>query len=360
MRLVFIISLVMLFSIDAQCQSDDDDVIFLKFFELRDRSHKALMNFRSVETSAALPFYYDLARSWYRIKTENPDVYYKGINISYRGIYADTAIQNRILQLLKNEFYEGELDSLVNEKMRYECKYCNLNDSTYQIKKEEIGKYIINTPLLLRNDILGWYLKYVDLIEACSYIDNKEVDAELIKMYNDSRFQEYKRRLRNCILKKNLEPYTTRCLRECKYDSRKSADALEENIQILAEIESQESYKLLSEYLLSDKYTVDVICQDLNIITEDTVVIELDIDVKEQEIEKDFQLYSTEHIHRNYLYREVYKYIRKSIMNNDLYSMLGINDNEPVSDEMLTLSFRRRIYNWMQANYGKYVFRSRW
>lgn len=353
----------MLFSINAQCQSDDNDVIFRKFFELRNRSHKALMNFRSIETNAKLPFYYELARLWYGIKTKNPDVYYNGIDISYRGIYADTAIQNRILQLLKNEFYKGELDSLVNEKMRYECKYYNYNDSAYQIKKEVIRKSIIDTPLFLRNDIPRWPLIYFDLIVACSYIDNKEIDAELIKMYNDSRFQEYKRSLRNCILKKNLEPYTTRCLKECKYDSRKSYEELESNVYCLATIESQESYRLLSEYILSDvrdsllnseledvSYKNEFLFKEENdTIIEEIIDEELILTIDDNEYYTkgvaDYWIYY-------YIYEEAYNQLYK-IINPEFVMMLKSKNVE--NDE-----YRRKIYNWMQVNYGKYEFRSRW
>ena len=348
-RLIF---LFVICTINVCAQTVDNDSIFKMFLKLREQETNTLLNYRYTETDILGYDNYGLCTAYYKLPFGNSN-YYKGIDISYHGIYADTIIHNRIIQLLKGNYFIGEIDTA----------------------RKEIEKPIT-------------YRKYRELLHACRYVDNFEIKNLLIQMYHDEKYSDYKEDIYEYLLYKHIEPYTSECLKKYRYKKEQSYEEQVLACNYLWLIQTQQSFRYLSEYLFSDKYYTNIICEDNtyecesldDIIVEidcesgvaDTIIkcenntnkgdtLKYDIDVDYIDLEdEDTNPIIAEWEYKTYLYWGVFSIIQKSILNLDLYDMLGITNDRFVSQEFLTEDTRKKIYNWMQKNYGKYVFKNRW
>lgn len=346
-----IIFLLLSIHINGNCQNIDE--VLLKFEQIQNQTKYRLLNYRSYRYRPLQDFSSDLPFSFGLTHLDNP--IYNGLDLSTRGVFTDSTMQMRVLQLLNNEFYDGELDDLWKKDMQ-KNNYADLPDSLLRIKRKERESYYKR--YIDENEL-------VDLLQICTYINNSQIIKRVEEIYKDTAYRNNWKDAYACLVANHKEPYTSECLKKCRYKKEQSY-----NEQILAcdylwLIQSQQSFKYLSEYLFSNVY-------DSLIIIDDFRFLNLEADTSEYVIEYSDTIYIDEFIledddvmpyyevTRTYLYWRVFSIIQMSILNQDLYDMLGITNDKFVSQEFLTEDTRRKIYNWMKRNYGKYKIKNRW
>lgn len=340
----FIILLLLSICINGNCQSIDE--ILQKFEQMRSYARHRLLNYRSYfyrplqDFSNELPFTFGLTH------LDNP--IYNGLDLSTRGVFTDSTMQMRVLQLLNNEFYDGELDDLWKKDMQ-KNNYADLPDSLLRIKRKERESYYKR--YIDENEL-------VDLLQICTYINNSQIIKKVEEIYKDTAYRNNWKDAYACLVANHIEPYTSECLKKYRYKKKQSY-----NEQILAcdylwMIQTQQSFKYLSEYLFSDRYYTNIICEN-NTYKGDTLESDIGVDYIELE-DEDTNPIIAEWEYKTYSYWWVFSIIQMSILNQDLYDMLGIKNDKFVSQEFLTEETRKKIYNWMQKNYGNYKIRNRW
>lgn len=340
----FIIFLLLSIQINSNCQNIDD--VFAKFKQIQNQTKHRLFNYRSYRYRPLQDFSNDLPLSFGLTLLDNPT--YNGFDLSTRGVFSDSTMQMRVLQLLNNEFYDGEFEDLWQKDMQ-KNNYADLSDSLLRIKRTERESYYRN--YIDENEL-------VDLLKICTYINNSQIIKRVEEIYKDTTYRNNWKDAYACLVANHKEPYTSECLKKYRYKKEQSY-----NEQILAcdylwLIQSQQSFKYLSEYLFSDRYYTNIICEN-NTYKGDT--LEYDIDIEYIELEdEDTNPIIAEWEYKTYSYWWVFSIIQMSILNQDLYDMLGITNDKFVSQEFLTEENRRKIYNWMKKNYGKYKIKNRW
>ena len=353
----FIILLLLFICINGNCQSIDE--ILTKFEQIQSYARHRLLNYRSYryrplqDFSSELPFSFELTH------LDNPS--YNGFDLSTRGVFSDSSMQMRILQLLNNEFYDGEVDDLWKKDMQ-KNNYANLTDSLLRIKRIEretcYKKYIDENEL-------------VDLLEICTYINNKQIIKRIEEIYKDTTYRKNWADAYACLVANHIEPYTSGCLKKYRYKKNQLYEEQKLACDYLWLIQTQQSLKYLSDFLFSNVYDSLIIVDNIrslnlevntsreantsryDIIDNDTIYID-------ELILEDEDVMPYYNVTRTYLYCRVFSIIQMSILNQDLYDMLGITNDNFVSQEFLTEDTRKKIYNWMQENYGKYKIKNRW
>ena len=359
-KLLMVIVLLITCPLNSYAQNKDS--IISIYNKILNQDKDCLLNFRgnSNHTLTACndkfptKFY-----SSYEITLFNNSIFY-GIDLSPKGWMSDSLIQTRILQLLRGEFYDGELDTLMAEEFQKD-EYKTLSDSAKQVEYVRLEKKFSNRP----DDY-----QITDLVNACQFVNNNEIINRIKEMYLDTAYNYCKEELLRCLLANNIEPYTSNILKKSKYKKQQDEETQFRNIVLLHTIHTQKAFKELSKYLLSEAYDVMYICDDKtnikdtipnkkSIVDGDSIeyYIEDTLDLVENEVDFD----SDDTIERKiYLYTSAFLSIQLSIDNEDLYSMLGIKNNSRVDDNFLTIEVRRKIYKWMQKNYGIYKIKNRW
>lgn len=347
----FIIFLLLSIQINSNCQNIDD--VFAKFKQIQNQTKHRLFNYRSYRYRPLQDFSSDLPFSLGLTLLDNPT--YNGVDLSARGVLADSTMQMRVLQLLNNEFYDGEFEDLWQNDLQ-KGNFINLPDSLLSIKRTERESYYRN--YIDENEL-------VDLLKICTYINNSQIIKRVEEIYKDTTYRNNWKDAYACLVANHKEPYTSECLKKCRYNKLQSYNEQRLACEYLWLIQSQQSFKYLSEYLFSNVY-------DSLIIIDDFHFLNLEADTSEYVIEYSDTIYIDEFIFedddvmpyyevtRTYLYWRVFSIIQMSILNQDFYDMLGITNDRFVSQEFLTEENRRKIYNWMKKNYGKYKIRNRW
>lgn len=361
MKIGFAMLLAILTSyINVYGQSVVDDII--KEYQVKKEHDKRILDiFRNKDDSIYLYCGgYTTVNDYYYVEDS---VYQK---LQGKGIVPDSAMQTRILQLLKNEFYDGELEMLVNDELKSD-EYIGLPDSVLYMNKAELAE-------TFRSGLPRYKLR--SLIEACVLVENEQITKRIEEMYNDPQYDEFKRDLIKCLLLSHAEPYTSKFLKQSKYKKTLSGDEQMDNINKLEYIYTQESIREIAEYLFSEAYWIDTIIDDAvmpsvhidvpDIITDsidNSLAADTTFDGYEYvDIDWDDEIVGSDYveIRYNYYYGYAYSIIKIAISNPDLYETLGVGPDERLTDDFLTLERRRKIYQWMKKNYGKYKLRKRW
>lgn len=346
---IYIVSLLLFICISGNCQNADG--VLFKFEQIQNSMKHRLRNYRSYRHrhlqyfSTELP--YDLGLTLF----DNPT--YNGVDLSTRGVFSDSTMQMRILQLLNNEFYDGEFEDLL-KKGSQKKDFINQSDSLLRIKRA------------------SYYKKYIDdgeledLLNICTYINNEQIIKKVEDMYNDTAYHNNWKDAYACLVANHIEPYMSECVKKNKYRKHQSYDEQRLACDYLWLIQTQQSFKYLSDFLFSSAYDSLIIVDNISSLDLDTSLSKCAIDDNDTicivdiilEDEDDFMPYYE--VSRKYLYCNVFHIIQMSILNQDLYDMLDITNDRFVSQEFLTEETRRKIYNWMKKNYGKYKIKNRW
>lgn len=331
-RLIF---LFVLCTINVCAQTVENDSIFKMFLKLREQETNTLLNYRYTETDILGYDNYGLCTAYYKLSFGNSN-YYKGIDISYHGIYADTIIHNRIIQLLKGNYFIGEIDTA----------------------RKEIEKPIT-------------YSKYRELLHACRYVDNFEIKNLLTQMYHDEKYSDYKEDIYEYLLYKHIEPYSSIRLNKCKFNKSASFTEQQKCVNYLSLIATQKSYRFLADYLFSDKYMIGYEYEDAEdtedatltskIINDTTIEI---IDNILLDIENDINSITDVFESKDYIWKDVVVTLLYNIENQDFLDLAKckVTASQLHYDTDYTFSPRviSQMYNWMVKNYGNYKIRNRW
>ncbi|MDR2868133.1 MAG: hypothetical protein LBV46_01155 [Bacteroidales bacterium] len=298
-------------------------------------------------------------------------IYIDSMNIDVNiGLIYDDAMRNRILDIMNNRYEDYELDTLIARQIQsnqkgYEyqamqiCGFDTLSlfkttlDSFYLALTQRHGdknvyKYDILKLLKLdttiqfqqayqnvirkelefvRNSILtDTYENYNLLANLCGYIGDKRfAETLIVGLDKPNNFREEV--VLEALARIQVEPYYSDYV---KFRTRTMAQIKNEEpgfdiADFVYVLGTQEAYLELSKYLLSD-YPYNF-----------TVVDYFDT-------EESFQI-------PNPMSKQAFYFIEDYILNEDLQSL---RKNLPHTDDFTP------IYNWMQANYGKYKIRKIW
>lgn len=358
----FFIIIVLLFTPYVNAQGQNVDDILKECQEKREHDRMVLDNYRKRHKYIGQEEIF-CGNQFITFKYIEDSLYLK---LQGKGIMPDSSMQVRILQLLNNEFYEGELEKLINDELKSD-KYSGLPDSVLSIKKIELKE--------IYSSELPRYKKHM-LIKACELLDNKLILKRIEELYKDPKYADFKNELLDCLLLGHVEPYTSECLKQSKYKKTLSGDEQMDNIDKLEYIYTQESIREIAEYLFSEAYWIDTIIDDAVISSKhidvaDIITDSIDNSLVGDTIFDDYEYVDIDwdegiepsdniKIIYNYYYNYAFCVIQHVVYNLDLYETLGCDPEEHLTDDFLTLERRRKIYQWMKKNYGKYKLRKRW
>ncbi|MBP5365313.1 MAG: hypothetical protein J6Y82_05265 [Bacteroidales bacterium] len=336
----------------------------MKRYEIEKSELEHLMKYYRICGPFRLPveYYYNYPRGTKRV--------YNGVDLSANGM-ATADIRKRIVQLLNDEFYPGEVDSMVNYLMNNELKN---GDWYYYIKndREEITREL--------NKKYSFDLR--KLIIFCGALQDEEIKEILINAYKTDKYPEnnvyyttVKTLIQRTLARMGVEPYLSMYVEEYKYNSEDTPEVMSDKIEELRYIPRKETFLELSKYLLTDKYYISISESDISNENQKTIesdsyaemeddTTEIIITPYQIEIPEETYSESNEYIDYEALYA-----IYKSISNKELHDIFDdiiqrINSVYYYTSEdihlMLTEKKRKRIYKWMKKNYNKYDFSNRW
>jgi len=356
-----------LFSIACRGQQDYPEDVQIALKTLKCIAKNNLENYRHGYDE---PFFTQLM-----YKFRYPDSLYKkaetcNLNI---GMLYDEDMRNRMVQLMNNEFSEIEMDSLV--RYRFKTLYWHFEKQAFQktkidtfpvfrasIKKlyEDLEKddkidkhkqlgliYEFELFKQLQLDTIKEFKEvYLDIVQTEennfveSMLSNNGFDysriAELSGYINDKRFiqpliaalnkpKNFKQEVVfEALARMKVEPYYTQYIeRRTRSLSQIKKERPDFRIEELAEvIRTQESFRELSKYLLSDvPYSVDI-------------------------SEQGYTYYP--------IYIDAYILIRDNIENKYIQELLSPHGAYEDKEVL------QKAHDWMQANYGEYEMKYIW
>lgn len=287
---------------------------------------------------------------------EEADMFYSCGREPKASLMYDEYSRKRILQLLKNEFEEGELDSLVDMyssfsaregvyigKYRFTGKedYKNkfLRDRNSEEYKQLVDSCIELCKPIQRERLLTTYcfsIKYI--IKLAGIIESKEIVDQLLRMYDDPKCEEYKSRIYIALVRQKVEPFYSNFIREGKYDESKDYYDIMPNVNIWNRTSvvyytySQEAILDLLPYLDSDKFGTLVVASETT------------------------QYFDTP------LKMDAFRVIMEFLINKDFWTKLGVDNPQKFSppDDFLTPKRVKMIKKWIKSNYGEYQLRRFW
>lgn len=251
------------------------------------------------------------------------------LNLGVRLLY-NQEMQDRILDLLNNKWQEWEIEMMVNRYVEYKRSF--LNDAK-KIQKQDTNKtysqvldslkksYAKELENKYRNNFPSDYESFV---EVASYISNPHYIEPIKK--NLSRNPSF---YSICLARMGNEPYLTNEMEKLK-QYLKEKDYKKVNDIVFSTIRTQESFKILSEVLL----------------TKET-----------------YNPYSEGNYTHPY-YRLAMETICTLLANEEVRELFSEEDRQKsIFYPMIRFSpyftekHAKRLYDWMQKNYGKYKIR---
>jgi hypothetical protein len=306
------------------------------------------------------------------------------LNLSIEMVY-DDEMRDRLVQLMRNEYMEWELDFLVNKRINNDtirlrayamnaCRFDTLalfkttldsffmdtkNKSTEDFRKHleeyesfykekyksevfklleldttEIFKHAYNEIVtkekeIIRADYLAnaYYYDYTHLAELCGYIGDQRFIKPLIEALNNpNNFQREK--VIEALVRMKVEPYYTEYVqkRTRTIDSIKKKKPDFDIEELVYVIRTQKSFLELSKYLISD-------------VAYNYIAIDLE---------------EGSYYKPNPMYNKAFDWISINLENKDLKGMIG-NKYPSENPEIV-----KPVYDWMQKNYGKYQLKKIW
>ena len=299
-----------------------------------------------------------------------------GLKLHIEMIF-DNEMRDRIVQLMRNEYQENELDTLVNQQMKWNigeyendameiCKFDTMQlfkttlDSLYlDLKSKNMAQFSISmykydvfkllqldTTTIFKQEynkiverererkkegcVTNKTIDHTSLIELCGYIGDKRFIKPLIEMLEGKLTDYQKEALLEALVRMRVEPYYSnyvkkRTLTATQIKEEKWLDfSLNDFVSVLG---TQKAYLELSKYLLSNKpYNI----------------IEIDYDDRAPES------FITP------VSQDAFYLIRDHIKNKDLQKLIA------GKDVYYNPELAKPVYDWMQKNYGKYEIKRIW
>lgn len=320
-----------------------------KLYEWQTKHHKVLSEMRYVRNEPEYAERYihsHISEELYDNNFSLSDVltfekcgYIADLNLAY-----DEYSHHRVLQLLKNEFDEGELDTLIKYnayisakrvvseelwKKYHDSKFVNsiLHDKNGTIYNTFLDSLTEARKTIERDLLLHTYrFDLGSVIELAGYLNCDSLEGQLIKMHEDSLLVNFKTIVSCALVRHKVEPYYSMFIQDNRYDEKKDAEALIEKLYKLFQYAPcQETMLLAKDFLMSDRFYV--------LTTADGT-----------------DPYDW------YVRDEAFNLLRLHLTNNDfiqIYEGFG-NLNHITKEES------QQLINWLNANYGKYEIRRFW
>lgn len=277
------------------------------------------------------------------------------------GLIYDKSMRARILQLLRNEYKQQELDTLVNRHMKFAidtymqqaidlCKFDTLSiyKNTYdsivssQIKSRVSQKHLYDKTVFitLRLDTTKCYNNVINkakesisnqyqnednndltiIAELAGHLGDKEFVQLLIAALDNPNFQRNK--VIEALVRMKVEPYYSNFIKSHTLTLEQIKSGSKVDIDVLSSIlRSQQSFLELSKYLFSEEPYIYEISEIGTVVGQ-------------------------------YYYQRAYELIVDNIENKDLQQLVkGIYPFE-------SKEIRQQLYQWMQNNYRKYLIKA--
>ena len=280
----------------------------------------------------------------YRFYPENQPRFYKGVDLSVNGL-VDSVTKERILQLLNNEYYEGEIEHLVNRQMKKNTK----------LKKEEFIKY-------LKSD----YIFYIDyLFDMCGMLDDEDIKTTLIRLYEEEGEKklgkDYMWNLLRALARMGVEPYLSQYINKYKYNENDDAEKMRRKIERLYTLyRRKEALLEISRYMSTKKYEITYVISDS--IPEEEEELEEENPIIAFPIESPEVKYETE---IEYIKVHAYLIIISFVSNKELLGFAGLQSFPTWEEEenllkKLTSRKCKKIQKWMVKNFDNYELVKCW
>lgn len=323
--------------------------------EWRQKHHIALSEMRYVEDAPQYAeVYVHPYKSGYSIYASYNYYYQKlfedcgrvaDINLVY-----DDYSRHRVLQLLKNEFEKGELDTLVKRHASISARKIVNAEIWKKYGESDIVQYnalqnkdslpyklfldsLIEVRKPIERDLLEntYRFELQEVIKLAGCIEFEGIEEQLELMLKDTTLSKMKDDIFIALVRHKVEPYYTIFFEKHKYNPMK----YEEYDRCTNEIWD---IKELVEYAPCQKsilYTIDYLkCNDYYILTNAD---------------------GTEPVKKT-VKGETLKLLCTYLFNSDLMQLIkGFSDKYYITDDEC-----QQVINWLKANYGKYEIRRFW
>ena len=323
--------------------------------EWRHKHHIALSEMRFVEDAPQYAEYYiHPYSSGYHIYDSYNYLYQKlfedcgrvaDINLVY-----DDYSRHRVLQLLKNEFEEGELDTLVKRHASISArkivnaeiwkKYGESDIAQYNVLKNKDSlpyKMFLDSLIEIRKpierDLLvnTYRFELQEIIKLAGGVEYEGIEEQLERMFNDATLIKMKDDVFIALVRHKVEPYYTNFFEKHKYDPMKYEEYDRCNNEIW-DIKELVKYAPCQKSIL---YTIDYLkSNDYYILTTAD---------------------GTEPVKKT-VRGETFALLCTYLINSDFMRIIkDFSDKYYITDDEC-----QQVINWLKANYGKYEIRRFW
>lgn len=341
---IVMMALLVLSTMIARAQNDTSDKVLDKYHSIKASIESRLKDYRLLGS-----FYFDIF--YHRQYSGTQSRYYKGVDLSLDGM-VDSAMRKRIIQLLNDEYSDGEYDRWIGRLMTRNKYLLKSREEAIEIAKEK--KW---------NKCDMYYV-----IKLCGGLKDDEIKNILINIYEDKDneiYDEYKNVTLKALARMGVEPYLSMFVEKHKYPESDDPQDMEKSVYELWSVPCKETMLEISRYLSSEKYAVSYIEADS--IVGDTIYEEEEIELVPIELES----YNSDDYGRechDYIKTTAFLCLVSDILNPELLSIVGVKRDEELFlystqaklDALLTPRKCRKIQRWMKKNYNNYDLSGSW
>lgn len=339
--------LLLLLSIRLCAQDLASDSILAKYRGLKERIENRLDNYRLMH-AGSWDFCFDIY--YHEYYPESQSRYHKGIDLSLDGM-VDSAMRQRIIQLLNDEFSDGEYERWIDSLMKmYLLRFKNREEAIEYTKEKKWNECDV-----------------YHVIKLCGGLKDEEIKNILIKFYKDKDnniYDLYRKVTLEALARMRVEPYLSMFVEKNKYRESDNPEDMDDSLFKLYRLPCKETLLEVSRYLSSDKYAVSYIEADS--IAGD-FVYEEEIELVPIEIEYPGSDYNGSVCH-DYIRTTAFLYLARHILNPELLSIVGVKRDEELFlystreklDALLTPRKCKKIQRWMRKNYNNYDLSGSW
>lgn len=369
-KIIIIIAIHALISTNVHGQEITSDSILDLYIKQKSKLERVLRYYRISEKY--------LPRECYDYYPKGTKRFYKGVDLSANGMVTKE-MRKRIIQLLNDEFYVGEVDSTIDYiQLHYSELGLSIKDRDYWNK---MGRDFVTQTMHEK-----YHFDIEDLIRFCGVMQDDEIKNLLTNAYETNRYENVQHIhitpindfILQTLARMGAEPYLSMYIAQNKYNAADDSETMIRKIDNLEYIPRKEAFIEIVNFLFTDKYREIITECDNSIITDtdqeasieyvnsiivpDTLEEEIEIVINPFVVESiDSDLYS--HSNNEYVNSNAIMAISHSIRNDELLSIIREVMNPYTSEDVhkkLTKAKCKQIKKWMKKNYNNYNFLNRW
>lgn len=342
------LALLFLSTLMACAQNETSDIVLEKYQSFKTSIESCLNDYRFICHGSWMNLFDIYYHKYYQ---ENQSRFYKGVDLSLDGM-VDSAMRKRIIQLLKDEYSEGEYDRWIDSLVTRNKYVFKSREEAIEFTKEK-----------------KWNkCDMYHVIKLCGGLKDDEIKNILINIYEDKEngiYDQYRKVTINALARMGVEPYLTMFIEKNKYRESDDPKDMDESLYELYWLPCKETLREVSRFLSSEKYAVSYIEADS--IVGDTIYEEEEIEIIPIELESyDSDSYGREC--HDYIKTTAFLFLAKHILNPKLLSIVGVKREQDLFilanrfklDALLTPRKCRKIQRWMKKNYNNYDLSGSW